>query len=192
MNAHAAHTLADRIWLKPQDGASLAWRRAALVLCGVALLTASAKAQLPMVPVPMTMQSAVVLLIAVGFGLRLATATVASYLGLGFLGAPVFAGAVAGPLYFAGPTGGFLVGFLMTAAAIGALADRGWSRDGKLLFALALGTVLPFVSGWAWLSLTTGASAAFAAGVLPFIPGALLKLALAFLLLTVAQRAAKR
>lgn len=191
MTAHAASTLADRLWKAPRNRTEAAARQAVLLLCGVALLTAAAKIQVPMLPVPMTMQSAVVLMIAIGFGLRLGTATVGAYLALGLAGAPVFAGAVAGPLYLAGPTGGFLLGFLATAAALGALADRGWIRGLRLVAALALGTVIPFAMGWAWLATLTGPAAAFSAGVVPFLAGAVVKLALAYLLLGVAGRAVR-
>jgi biotin transport system substrate-specific component len=184
-----AAPLAETLWRRPNSASAARLREVALVLGGVALLTLSAKTQLPMIPVPMTMQSAAVLLIAAGFGLRLGLATLLAYLVVGFIGAPVFAGPAAGPLYFAGPTGGFLAGFALAAVAVGALADRGWTSGRKLLASLTLGSLIPFATGALWLAALVGVPQAIAAGVLPFLPGAVLKLALAFLLLTAARRA---
>ena len=121
----------------------------ALALGGSLLLAVSAKVQVPFYPVPMTMQTLVVLLIGAALGARLAAASVALYLIEGLAGLPVFAGAVAGPLYMAGPTGGFLVGFLAAAALIGFVADRRWDRSWiRLLGSLSLGHAVVFVFGF--------------------------------------------
>ena len=112
----------------------------ALALGGSLLLAISAKVQVPFYPVPLTLQTLVVLLLGATLGARLAAASVALYLIEGLAGLPVFAGAVAGPVYMAGPTGGFLVGFLAAAALIGFAADRRWDRTWiRLLGSLSLG-----------------------------------------------------
>ena len=108
--AHA--TLADALW-SPAAG-SPAIRAIALAVIGSILLTLSAKIQVPFWPVPMTMQTFVVLVLGVAYGWRLAGATVLLYLAQGALGLPVFA-AGGGPAYMDGPTGGYLVGFLLAA-----------------------------------------------------------------------------
>src|SRR5690349_15200312 len=121
-------TLIDALW---PAGATPVIRWAVLALAGSLLLTASAKAQVPMWPVPMTMQSFVVLVIGMAYGARLAGATVALYLLEGALGLPVFAGTPEkgiGLAYMAGPTGGYLAGFAVAAVAMGWLAERGWDR----------------------------------------------------------------
>ena len=75
----------------------------------------------------------------------------------GLAGLPVFAGAVAGPLYMAGPTGGFLVGFLVAAALIGFAADRRWDRSWIMLLAsLSLGHAVVFAFGFVWLAKLIG------------------------------------
>src|SRR6202789_1304863 len=79
----------------------------ALALGGSLLLAVSAKVQVPFFPVPLTLQTLVVLLPGAALGARLAAASVALYLIEGLAGLPVFASAVAGPVYMAGPTGGF-------------------------------------------------------------------------------------
>src|SRR3546814_6558006 len=79
-------------------------------------------------PVPMTMQTFAVLLIGLAYGSRLGTATVALYLFEGAIGLPVLATG-AGLAYFAGPTAGYLFGFVAAAAFVGRLADRGWRSE---------------------------------------------------------------
>lgn len=170
-----------------------------LVLAGTALIAIAAKIKVPFVPVPMTLQTLAIALIAATYGFRLATLTVVAYLGEGLLGLPVFTNtppAVAGPLYFLGPTGGFLLGFLALAMVVGWAADRGYDRSTVRLFAAILvGEVVMFALGFIWLAwfaqLSSGATGlgvatALAAGVTPFIWGDLLKSALAAFLVPAA------
>jgi biotin transport system substrate-specific component len=188
--ATAYPTLIDRLW--PNHGAALT-RTVLLAMFGSLLLWASAKVQVPMWPVPMTMQSFVVLVIGMAYGARLATATVGLYLLEGALGLPVFAGTPEkgiGFLYMMGPTGGFLVGFLIAAAVTGWLAERGWDRTlPKAVAAMALGTVLLFMPGILWLAVLFGGAKAIAAGLTPFILGSVLKLALAAAVMQLAWKA---
>ena len=127
MNDNRRPTLAATLW--PQQAASRIARFAALAIGGALALAISAKTQVPFYPVPMTLQTLVVLAIGAAFGARLAAATVLLYLGEGLAGLQVFAGLAAGPAYMAGPTGGYLVGFLFAAALVGWLAERGWDRS---------------------------------------------------------------
>src|SRR5690349_19108546 len=183
-------TLIDALW--PEKTAPLA-RGIVLALVGSLLLTASAKAQFPMWPVPMTMQSFVVLVIGMAYGARLAGVTVALYLLQGALGLPVFAGTPEkgiGLAYMAGPTGGYLAGFLLVAVLMGWLAERGWDRKAlPSLAALTIGTVLLFVPGVAWLAVLIGFEKALQTGLVPFLLGAVLKLALAAAVLPLAWKA---
>lgn len=151
----------------------------ALVAGGVLALTISAKLQVGFWPVPMTLQSLAVLLIGLGYGARLSVATVFAYLALGAAGAPVFAGAGAGLPYFLGPTSGFLIGFLPAAALAGWLGARGWSAGFVKAAAVMLaGHALIFAAGLSWLQAVVGPSQAVTAGLLPFIPSTLAKIAL--------------
>lgn len=164
-------------------------RMAVLAVVGTALLTLSAKIQVPFWPVPMTMQTFAVLVIGTTYGWQLGGATVLLYLAEGALGLPVFASG-GGLAYLVGPTAGYLCGFLAAAMLVGWLAERGWDRSvPATLFAMALGTALIFVPGVAWLSvflmqakgiaLSAGISAALANGLTPFLAGAAAKIALA-------------
>jgi biotin transport system substrate-specific component len=179
-------TMIDRLW---PETASPALRWAVLIAVGSLLLTASAKAQVPMWPVPMTMQSFVALVLGMAYGSRLAGATVAIYLFQGAIGLPVFAGTPEkgiGLAYLAGPTGGYLIGFLVSAVAVGWLAERGWDRSLlRSAAAMTIGTALLFVLGVSWLAVLIGWEKAIAAGLVPFLLGSVLKLALAATILPV-------
>jgi biotin transport system substrate-specific component len=188
MNDNQRPTLAAALW--PQQAASRTARFAALAIGGTLALAISAKTQVPFYPVPMTLQTLVVLLIGAAFGARLAAATVALYLAEGLLGLPVFAGALAGPAYMAGPTGGFLVGFLFAAALVGWLAERGWDRSlGLLLAAMTLGHAVIFAFGLGWLGSLIGAEKAWALGFAPFFAATVVKTLLAWALVAAAWRA---
>ena len=159
---------------------------------GIALLTLASKVQVPFWPVPMTLQTLAVLMIAATAGMRLAGATVFAWLALGAVGAPVFATG-AGLAYMAGPTGGYLAGFLAAAALVGHLADRGHGRTlASAAVMLLMGEVAIFGLGTGWLSALMGTERAIAAGLLPFLPGELLKVALGTAILAVAWKQARR
>lgn len=156
-----------------------ALRMAALALVGSLLLAVSAKVQVPFWPVPMTMQTFVVLMIGAHSGWRLAATTVIAYLVEGALGLPVFSTG-AGLAFMAGPTGGYLAGFLGAVMIAAFLVERGLARSllGAAIVFLVADTVI-LAMGFAWLSSLIGIEKAFAFGVLPFLPAEALKIALA-------------
>lgn len=159
-----------------------------LVVAGTALLALSAHAQIPFWPVKLSMQTFVVLALALAYGGRLAAATVVAYLAEGALGLPVFQGG-AGLAYMAGPTGGYLAGFVLAAFVVGTLADRGGLASlPRTLGLLALGVALIYVPGLLWLSVLFGTQKAIAFGLVPFLPAEALKIAL-LAALTCAYRA---
>jgi biotin transport system substrate-specific component len=182
-------TLLSAAW--PASADSLL-RQFVLALAGTALLTLSAKAQVPFYPVPMTMQTFVVLVIGMAFGWRLGATTVLLYLAEGAFGLPVFAGTPAngiGLAYMAGPTGGYLIGFAVSAAIVGYLGERGWDRNlWTTTAAMVIGTALIFVFGYLWLAQLIGLERAFQSGVLPFIWAAVFKIALAAAVLPLCWR----
>ncbi|WP_296417336.1 biotin transporter BioY [Pseudooctadecabacter sp.] len=143
--------LSDRLW--DAQGAALWIKRAILLVAGVAALTVSAKIQILTQPVPVTLQMLVVMVIGAAYGPKLGAATVASYIALGLQGLPVFAGAVAGPAYVLGATGGYLLGFMIAAYAVGALASAGWDRSPlRMAAAMAVGILCVYIPGVMWLS----------------------------------------
>jgi len=155
------------------------FKNALLVIGGSLLLALSAKIQVPFWPVPITMQSMVVLLIGVALGSRLGALTILAYLAEGVAGLSVFAGAAAGPAYLAGPTGGYLLGFLLGCTLAGWAAERGWGRDlFRTLPVMLLGHVLIVAPGVLWLAALLGWNKAVAFGIMPFLLATLLKSAL--------------
>ncbi len=161
--------------------------RLVLVALGVGLLAAAAHIAIPFWPVPMTMQSGTVLLLGAAYGSGLAEATLATYLVAGALGLPVFA-AGAGVLYLAGPTGGYLLGFLLAASFVGLCASRGWMQSvAGTIAAFLAGTVIIYALGLGWLSVLVGAHKAIALGLIPFLPAEVTKVAMAILLFRAGQ-----
>ena len=177
--------LAVAVW--PQN-VNRAIQSIVLVVAGTAVLTLSAKIQVPFWPVPMTLQTLAVMAIAAAYGSNLAVATVIAYIAEGLAGLPVFAGAAAGPAYVLGPTGGFLLAFVVSAAIVGFAADRGDSRSAvKLAIAMIVADVVLFALGLLWLGAAVpkvGYSAKLLSiGLYPFVLGDLLKIALAAMII---------
>ena len=95
------------------------------------------------------------------------------------MGLPVFAKG-AGLAYLAGPTGGYLFGFLAAMTVMGWLARRGWDRSVLMMLgAMLIGELLIFLPGVAWLAVAVGASKAVTLGLMPFLPAEICKMALA-------------
>lgn len=165
-----------------------------LVLVGSMLLGASAQFKIPLHPVPVTGQTLVVLLIGMVYGPWLAGATVFAYLAEGVMGLPVFAGGAAGWLTIIGPTGGYLVGFLVAAVIMGFLASRGMGRGMvSTAIAMMISTITIYACGVAWLNnfVPGGLDAAIAVGVTPFLYGDMLKLVIATGLMPAAWKAVR-
>ncbi len=153
------------------------------------VLALSAKIELPFWPVPMTLETLAVLALAGLLGARLAGLAVLLWLAEGTAGLPVFAGAAAGPVYFLGPTAGYLAGFLFAAFLVGRAADRGLRARPLLLFAsMLVGVALIYAAGVVDLARLLGWAGAVRLGLLPFIPADLTKAALAAALVTAAGR----
>ena len=175
------------------DAARLASTLATLVL-GTLLITICAKINVPVWPVPVTLQGFAIAALSAAFGMRIGVATVALYLLQGAFGLPVFA-AGGGLAYLVGPTGGFLLGFLVMAAIIGYAADKGASGKPLTLFAaMVVADAVLLVLGFVWLLALSGNAgwidqsnvigSAFAGAIQPFIIWDILKMALAALTVT--------
>jgi biotin transport system substrate-specific component len=185
MTTHSP-TLAAHIW--PSASSRVA-RNVAIVVLGVALLWVSAKVKVPFWPVPMTLQTFAVMALAAAYGARLGTFTVIAYLAAGAAGLPVFTNTppdIAGPAYFLGTTGGFLIGFIVAAFIVGHAADRNWDRSvPKLLGAMLVADLAVFTLGLAWLGIAAP-SLGYSWGLLEeglfkFVLGDLLKVLIAAL-----------
>ncbi len=191
----ASLTLTGAVW--PARGAGLpTLRSAALMLLGSIALWLSAKIQLPLWPVPATMQTFVVLMLGIAYGWRLAGVTMLLYLAEGAVGLPVFAGTWSeggGIGHLVGPTAGYLVGFAVAAAAVGWLAERGWDRSpATAAVAMVAGNLVIYALGIGWLGAQIGYATALEVGLLPFLLGDAIKVALGAALLPLAWKALGR
>ena len=163
-------------------------RALAAVAMGAALLAVCAWLAVP-TAIPFTLQTFGVCLVAALFGLRSGLWTVAVYLLLGAVGAPVFSGFRGGLGALLGATGGYLLGFLLTAAVVGAAAERFGRRLPVLLASMALGVLLCYAFGTAWFVLVysrgsgaVGVGTALSWCVLPYLLPDAAKIALAAVL----------
>jgi len=132
-------------------------------------------------PVPITLQTFFVMLSGAVLGKRLGTVSQSVYCALGIAGLPVFQGCSFGIAHLFGPTGGYLVGFLAASAVIGALTETTDPKRGRLLLAFVAGDLIIHFCGALWLMGAYGVRVphALSAGILVFIPGEALKIALA-------------
>ena len=188
-----ARTLAAALWA-PARLSPLA-RGTVLAIAGSLFVALCAQITVPFWPVPMTGQTFAVLSVGLVCGWRIGGAALLLYLLEGVVGLPFFAGGEAGWAAIAGPSGGYIVGFVLAAALVGWLAERGWDRSfWRTVLALLLGNVVLYVPGLVWLvqfyvgpgqayiadaGATTAWGAAINAGLLPFLLGDGLKLLLA-------------
>lgn len=145
-------------------------RQTLIMLFGVFVLAFASQLSIPFVPVPLTFQSATVILIGMTFGSKRGASVVAAYLLAGACGLPVFADFSFGLAKFAGPTGGYLIGFLPAAYLSGFLAERGFVKNIATSFLTALlGAIIIFTLGVTVLSSFIGWHNALIYGLLPFI-----------------------
>ncbi len=137
-------------------------------------LLAQLKIVLPWTPVPITGQTFGVALLSLLWGSRLSVATFASYLALGFVGVPIFAGGASG--FIVGPTFGYLVGMLIASWCVGKLSDFGWSHGfWTAIAACYIGSIIIYSFGILGLSFFIPIKGLLVAGVLPFLPGDFIK-----------------
>ena len=161
------------------------------VLFGSILLIISSKIKIDLYPVPMTLQPLAVLMIAMLYGRNLATATIGVYILQGLLGLPVFAYG-GGLMYIFGPTGGFIIGFLISGIVLGELADRGWGkRFITSIVCMLLGLLIIYFFGILQLTLIKGFEYAILKGFYPFLIGDLYKLLIAGILVPYIWKLAK-
>lgn len=159
---------------------------------GAVLMTLAAKVQIPFWPVPMTLHTLAVMAFAVLLGPRLAVSIFLTYLLAGAMGLAVFSGTPErgiGLAYMAGPTGGYLAGYLAASWLVGALAGLGKSSadrtkalsiSGALarLGAMLAGLAVVYGFGLAWLAFYVPADKLLVTGLWPFLPGDLVKVAI--------------
>ena len=157
-------------------------RSAGLVIVFSLFIAACAQFSIHIGQIPITGQSFAVLLTGALLGSRLGAIALIAYLIEGAIGLPFFAPVGApGILRFFGPSGGYLVAFPAAAFIVGAFAEHGWDkRYTTAVAAMAIGSLIIFIGGWAWYAILMNTSpvAAFKITVAPFILGDVIKIAL--------------
>lgn len=152
---------------------------AVLAFAGSMLIAIAGKFQIPFWPVSASLQTLAIFVVAAAFGRKLAIATLLLYLAEGAVGLPVFYQG-GGLAYFAGPTTGYLAGFVIAAGLTGYAADLGLDRNPLKLFGVNLvGSAIVLALGAAWIAIVFGPDKALAWGVGPFIATDVIKAALA-------------
>ncbi len=186
-----AYTLSERYWPRQNS------RQRDFVLITASTLLIAILAQvrivLPFTPVPITGQTLGVLLTGALLGSRRGALALALYLVEGILGLPVFTGGGSGMTHLVGATGGYLIGFVVAAWVVGWLCEHGLERDLRSAWAPFLaGEALIYLMGVPWLArFVGGVPAALSLGLLPFLPGDLIKMLLAATLLPTAWQRVK-
>ena len=154
-------------------------KKISIVLFGTLLLTISAKIKVPFYPVPMTMQTFVVVLIGIAFGWKLGLATIFAYLFEGAIGLPVFAGTPEkgiGIIYMMGPTGGYLVGFILSVFIAGFVNLKKNIFIKFLLISLSVFAI--YLTGVPWLAYLAGWEIAYVWGIKNFVLAEIFKIAI--------------
>lgn len=146
-----------------------------------ALIAAGAYLALPIGPVPIVLQNLFVFLSGLLLGPRWGVASIGVYLMAGALGLPVFAGGVGGIGRFAGPTGGYLLGYLPAVYVIGWISKKSKGRAAVDVLAMVCGSIIIYACGVSWLKILSGLTLAktLAVGMYPFILGDGVKIAAA-------------
>ena len=159
------------------------WTRSVSIVVAFSLLVAlSAQIVIPIGPVPITGQTFAVLLTGALLGSRMGAMAMIVYLVEGAAGLPFFYGGHGGLVHLLGPTGGYLVAFPAAAFITGAFAEHGWDRRFfSAAIAMAIGSLVILLSGWAWFAVLTSSAplAAFKVSVMPHLAGDVIKILLA-------------
>jgi biotin transport system substrate-specific component len=166
----------------------------ALVFGGAALTAVLAQIAIPMWPVPITGQTFAVLLVGAVLGVTRGALSLIAYLAIGAAGLPVFSGLASGLTF--GPTFGYLAGFVAAAAVVGFFAQLGWQKRWVgVIASFVIGNLVIYAFGLSWLALSLGTlglandlNAVLTAGLIPFLIGDAIKIALAALALPLAWK----
>ena len=157
----------------------------AVVFGGAALTAVAAQIAIPMWPVPITGQTFAVLLVGAVLGATRGALSMITYFSLGAAGLPVFTGAVAGITL--GTTFGYLVGFIAAAAVVGKFSQLNWHKKSSgVIASFAIGNAVIYLFGLPWLAfalsnlnLASDVASVITAGLVPFLIGDAIKIALA-------------
>ena len=137
---------------------------------------------IPIGPVPISLTNLIIYISLYVLGMKQTLISYLTYLLIGLVGLPVFSGFHGGVARLFGPTGGYLIGFIFMVIITGRIIDR-HTKWQMCLVGMILGTLVCYAFGTSWLAYQTGMdfTSALFAGVIPFIPGDLIKIGIALL-----------
>lgn len=149
---------------------------------------------IPISPVPISFTNLAIYFSVIILGWKKGTISFLVYLLIGFAGVPVFSNFTAGPAKLLGPTGGYLIGFIFLALIAGCFVDRFPGRIHMYVTGMVLGTLVTYLLGSGWLAYQAGMTfqAALLAGVIPYIPGDIVKITIAAVLGTTVRKQVKK
>jgi biotin transport system substrate-specific component len=136
---------------------------------------------IPIGIVPISLTNLAIYLVLYTLGMKKGTISYIIYMLIGFAGLPVFSNFSSGVSKLLGPTGGYIIGFTFMALIAGFFIDKFFDKWYLCFAGMVLGTVVCYIFGSIWLSYQANmsASSVFAVGVIPFIPGDLVKILIA-------------
>ena len=164
------------------------------VMAAVTCILGPLSLAIPVSPVPISLTNLAVYFAIYVLGMKRGTISYCIYLLLGLVGLPVFSAFTGGAGKLFGPTGGYLIGFIFMALICGFFIEK-WEKKLYMHFiGMVLGTAVCYIFGTAWLAYTAhmGFAAALAAGVIPFIPGDLVKIIIAMIAGPIIRKQLKR
>lgn len=156
---------------------------AAALMTAITCVLGPISIPIPISPVPITLTNLVIYFMVYILGMRLSLISLLGYLLLGMIGMPVFSGFAGGLGKLAGPTGGYLIGFIFLTVIAGFFVER---FPGKILihgFGMVLGTAVCYTFGTVWLAgqLEMSFLGALGVGVIPYLPGDMVKILFALI-----------
>lgn len=133
---------------------------------------------IPIGVVPISFANFAIYLAVYALGMKKGSLSYLIYLCIGLIGIPVFSGFSSGPGKLLGPTGGYLIGFIFMVIICGLFIDKYIDKWYLCMAGMGLGLAVCYAFGTIWLAYQANLSmaAALAAGVIPFIPGDILKI----------------
>ena len=163
---------------------SLSIQQLAVIGVMTAVTCILAPLSIPIGPVPISFTNLAIYISLYVLGVKLGTLSYVVYLLIGLVGVPVFSGFTSGPAKLFGPTGGYLIGFILMAVTAGIFIDKFINKMYLCFIGMLLGTAVCYLLGTLWLAYLGNLTfqQALAAGVLPFIPGDVIKMVLAMLI----------
>ena len=153
------------------------------VMTAITCILGPLSIQIPGTPVPISFTNLAIYITLYVLGMKAGTISYLIYLLLGVVGLPIFSGFTGGPAKLAGPTGGYLIGFIFMALIAGFFIDRFPKKYWLHVIGMVVGTAVCYLFGTVWLAYQAnmGFYAALGAGIIPFIPGDLAKIIIALI-----------